>query len=123
MLLYKRIAFADSPFNPTATQGEWINANQNSLSLDCDTTAGDIIVNLPTINSLIYGTNNGAGGLSFYIKGNIVAGANNLTFAAGSGDSICGVSSTSIGVNRTGSCFHLFVAGRNIWGFLSCINT
>ena len=73
MSLYKSISFADSPLVLSPSNLDALNANQNSLVLDCDLSTGSIVLNLPTIESLIVGENgNGAGGMTFYIKGTIL---------------------------------------------------
>lgn len=125
-MLYKSIAFANSPFHLTSADIDAINANQNSLIMDCDLTL-DVTLNLPSINSLLFGSNTnastvsgvGGGGMSFYIKGNINRGANNLRIVPASGDDICGVSSATIA--GLGSCFHLFISGIHRWGLLTCV--
>jgi len=131
-LMYRSVVFADSPFNPTATEGDWINTNQNSLVLDLNTTDGAIVINLPSIDSLLYGTNAGKGGFTFFIKGNIVAqdvaGANDVTINAynsqGNTDLICGAASASVGGvgHDVGTCFHLFIAGLHSWCIHQCAN-
>lgn len=130
-MLYKKLTFADSPFTFTSAILSAINANQNSLVMDFDTTGGNIIVNLPSINSLLFASNTnastvsgvGGGGMSFFMRANILTGGHNVTVVAASGDDVCGVASASIGLNRNGSCFHVFIAGLHRWAFLSCINT
>jgi hypothetical protein len=126
-MLYKTITPADSPVNLTATAIDAINSNQNSLVLDVSVHLGSVVINLPSINSLLNnsdsGTTNavGAGGFSFFIKGNIYANAPSptaLQFVAANGDDICGAPSQATGT--AGTCFHIFIAGLNRWGMLVC---
>lgn len=124
-LLYKRISAVDSPFSPTASTLDDLNNNQNSLVLDVDLSGGSVTLNLPSISSLLTGgsngnTSSGAGAFTFYIKGNIVANVaiNTLNIVPANGDTICGASGQLVG--GVGTCFHAFIAGRNIWGFFFC---
>ncbi len=72
-LLFKRVTSADSPLNLLASNLDAINRNQNALVLDLDISGGSIVINLPTIESLILGENNdGAGAMTFYISGTIL---------------------------------------------------
>lgn len=150
-LLYKSVVFADSPLSLTALTLDAINQNQNSLVLDVNTTLGAIVINLPSITSLMFGNgatlngsgalvgglnNVGAGGLSFYINGNIVgqdvAGANGITVNAYRVntasqvdlDVICGQNSATIGGvgHDVGTCFQIFITGRHSWCVLQCVN-
>lgn len=71
-LMYKKLKATDSPVNLSSTNIDAINANQNSLVLDFDISGGSINVNLPSIQSLLFGINSGAGAMTFYIKGTIL---------------------------------------------------
>jgi len=151
-LLYKSIAFADSPLTLTASSVDSLNQNQNSLILDVDITLGSIVINLPSITSLMFGTGStlngsgtlvgggtftGGGGMSFYINGNILAqdvgGANDITFnayqvndpsAEVDVDLICGGASALVGGvgHDVGTCFQVFITGRHSWCVLQCVN-
>lgn len=141
-LLYKSISFADSPLSLTASGVDAINQNQNALVLDINASGGAIVINLPSITSLMFGSGaslsgagalrNGAfvggGAMSFYINGNRTAGANPITINAYNvntpsevdQDNICGQASATIGL-LVGTCFHLFISGRHSWCILQCV--
>jgi hypothetical protein len=141
-LMYKSVSFADSPLNLTSTGLDAINANQNSLILDINATGGAIVINLPSITSLVFGngsrlnasgtligggTFSGGGGMSFYINGTRIAGLAPITFNAYNvntllevdQDIICG--QASFGVPAVlNACFTLFISGRHSWCAMSC---
>ena len=148
-LLYRSLVFADSPLTLTAANLDVINSNQNALIIDANITLGTIVINLPSITSLLYGAGArlngagalttgagiGAGGFSFYINGNIVAqdvaGANQITFnpyrvntaAEVDLDVICGLTNAIVGGvgHDVGTCFQLFITGRHSWCILQCV--
>ena len=124
-LMYKKVVFADSPLTLTAPIIDGGNSNQNSLVMDFDLTGGSVILNLPSINDLLFqvnsGEGSGAGAMSFYVKGNIIANAppHLIAIVPAVGDTVCG-STRGGAVQGVGSCFHLFIAGRTAWGLILC---
>jgi hypothetical protein len=123
---YKSLIFADSPvtLGASGSDSDNLNWNQNSLVIDFNTTGGVIVLNLPTISSLLFATNqnSGAGAMSFYIKG-FNNGINEVSIVPAQGDDVCGVSSASVGGRGYTACFHLFISGINRWGLLSCTHS
>lgn len=129
-LLYKSIAFADSPFVLTSAGLDDLNNNQNSLILDVDTSGGNVEIQLPSITSLLFGGSNGnancgAGAFTFYMNVNISVAGNGVTFTPFSGvgdqDFICGSSTGERApAPPQGGCFKLFIAGRHQWGLFFC---
>lgn len=105
------------------------NANQNARIIDFDLTAGNATVSLPSLTSMFFGTNSsgggmGAGSTTFYLNGTITAGAfpRTLTLSAytteGDTDTICGDATVTLNGVSTG--FHLYIAGRHMWGLHVC---
>jgi hypothetical protein len=146
-LLYKRISHVDSPLTLTGANLDDLNSNQNSLVLDVDLSAGEVVMNLPSLTELIFGAGStlngsggliggggfdGGGGMSFYINGNIVAGhgssftVNAYQVSSPSEldvDTICGQSTFVIPAgHEIGTCFQIFITGRHSWCALTCVN-
>lgn len=77
MASYKRVSSVNSPLNLTASSLDALNVSQNGLALDIDLSTGNVVINLPSITSLLFGgsngnPNSGAGGFTFYIRGTVL---------------------------------------------------
>ena len=91
----------------------WTQSQTRRVQLDCQTSIGSVVVNLPAINDIL--AINGGGVIVAIndLSGNSFANA--ITINSSSGDIIDLTGNTSVVINKNGACIVLGIGADNKW--------